>query len=202
LFLGFVQALFLSPKNSVEGALEVLAAAKCDIWVKPREQAYLPMVEDFLQQRSMQVLEIPELDELLDAESAEFFPYSKTFDEASRDPFCVLHTSGSTGLPKPVSWSHGLIGTMDAVRLLPPTEGDDGLAPWTSLWKEGDRLYSSFPMSHVCIFVPDSSGQLLANYMMFEIYREPVLSWISFCLPSSAFTAFWVLQVFRPTWTW
>ncbi|KAL8922381.1 MAG: hypothetical protein Q9208_005234 [Pyrenodesmia sp. 3 TL-2023] len=37
---------------------------------------------------------------------------------------------------------------MDAVRLLPPTEGDDGLAPWTSLWKEGDRLYSSFPMSH------------------------------------------------------
>ncbi|KAL9006359.1 MAG: hypothetical protein Q9188_000895 [Gyalolechia gomerana] len=140
--------LFLSPKNSTGGALAVLEAAKCDIWVKPCEQPYLPLVEDFLQQRPMELLDIPEIDELLDAESAESFPYNKTFDEASQDPFCVLHTSGSTGVPKPISWSHGLIGTMDAVRLLPPTEGDDGLAPWTSLWKEGDRLYSAFPMSH------------------------------------------------------
>ncbi|KAL9018038.1 MAG: hypothetical protein Q9185_004640 [Variospora sp. 1 TL-2023] len=100
----------------------------------------------------MQVLDLPVidelLDELLDVASTVSFPYEKTFDEAIQDPFCLLHTSGSTGPPKPVPWSHGLIGTMDAVRLLPPTEGDDGLAPWTSLWKEGDRIYSSFPMSH------------------------------------------------------
>ena len=99
----------------------------------------------------MKVLNIPEINELLDAESTKPFPYHKSFDEAIQDPFCVLHTSGSTGLPKPVSWSHSLIGTMDAVRLLPPTEGDDGLAPWTSLWNEGNRIYSSFPMSHVRI---------------------------------------------------
>ena len=111
-------------------------------------------MEDCLQQRPMKVLDIPEIDELLDAESTESFPYDKTFDEAFQDPFCLLHTSGSTGLPKPISWSHGLIGTMDAVRLLPPTNGDDGLAPWTSLWKEGDRIYSSFPMSHVRILSP------------------------------------------------
>lgn len=149
------QALFLSPKNSIEGAVAVLNAAKCDIWIKPREQPCLPLVEDFLRQRPMRVLDIPEIDRLLDAESTESFPYNKTFDEVIQDPFCLLHTSGSTGLPKPVSWSHGLIGTMDAVRLLPPTEGDDGLAPWTSLWKEGDRIYSSFPMSHVSIMGPN-----------------------------------------------
>ena len=160
LAFSFAQALFLSPKNSTEGALAVLEVAKCNIWVKPREQTYLPLVEDFLQQRSMKILDLPEIDELLDAESTEFFPYKKTFDEASQDPFCILHTSGSTGLPKPVSWSHGLIGTMDAVRLLPPTEGDDGLAPWTSLWKEGDRIYSSFPMSHVCILFFNCPGKL------------------------------------------
>ena len=98
----------------------------------------------------MKVLDIPEIDELLDAECTESFPYEKSFDEAIQDPFCLLHTSGTTGVPKPISWSHGLIGTMDAVRLLPLTEGD-GLDPWTSLWKEGDRMYSSFPMSHVRI---------------------------------------------------
>ncbi|KAI4176560.1 MAG: hypothetical protein LQ346_007859 [Caloplaca aetnensis] len=141
-------ALFLSPKNSTEGALAVLDAAKCNIWVRPSEQPSHPLVEDFLQRRPMKVLNIPSVDEILEAGSTEPFPYDKTFDEAIQNPFCLLHTSGSTGLPKPISWSHGLIGTMDAVRLLPPTKGDDGLAPWTSLWKEGDRLYSSFPMSH------------------------------------------------------
>lgn len=148
-FFFFTQALFISPKNKTEGALAVLDAAKCNIWVKPREQPLLPLVEDFLQQRPMKILDIPEIDELLDAEFTESFPYNKTFDEAIQDPFCLLHTSGTTGVPKPISWSHGLIGTMDAVRLLPPTEGDDGLTPWTSEWKEGDRIYSAFPMSHV-----------------------------------------------------
>lgn len=142
-------ALYLSPKNSVQGALAVLEATKCDIWVKASEVAAVSLVKDVLQQRPMKLLELPLLDELLDAETTEPFPYTKTFEEASTDPFCYLHTSGSTGVPKPIPWSHGLIGTMDAVRLLPPTEGDGGLVPWTSDWKEGDRIYSSFPMCHV-----------------------------------------------------
>lgn len=130
--------------------MAVLEAAKCNVWVKPRGVSY-PLVEDFLQHRDMQVLDLPELDELLDAEEAKQYPYTKTFEEAIEDPFCLLHTSGSTGLPKPISWTNGLIGTMDAVRLLPPTEGDGGMSPWTTGWDDGDRIYSSFPMSHVCI---------------------------------------------------
>lgn len=97
----------------------------------------------------MQVLELPTLDDLLDADGVEAFSYTKTWAEAANDPFCFLHTSGSTGVPKPIPWSNALIGTMDAIRLLPPTEGDGGLEPWTRDWSEGDRIYSSFPMSHV-----------------------------------------------------
>lgn len=97
----------------------------------------------------MTVLQLPLLDELLDCSATKPFTYVKTFEEASNDPFCFLHTSGTTGVPKPIPWSHALIGTMDAVRLLPPTKGDDGLLPWTADWKDGDRIYSSFPMSHV-----------------------------------------------------
>ncbi|KAK0381129.1 hypothetical protein CLIM01_01486 [Colletotrichum limetticola] len=140
-------ALFLSPKNSTEGALAVLEAAKCSVWVNPCGYS-CPLVDDILQKRSMKVFHLPELDELLNAETTESYPYTKTFDEASQNPFCLLHTSGSTGLPKPIAWSHGLIGTMDAVRLLPHVEGDDGLSPWTNNWIDGDRIYSSFPMSH------------------------------------------------------
>jgi acyl-CoA synthetase (AMP-forming)/AMP-acid ligase II len=143
------QALFLSPKNNVEGALAVLNAAKCDIWVKAHEQPKPQLVEDFLRQKSMTVLELPSVDELLNVEDVKPFAYEKTFAESVNDPFCILHTSGTTGVPKPISWTHGLIGTMDAVRLLPRVDGDQGLAPWTDNWNDGDRIYSSFPMSHV-----------------------------------------------------
>ena len=97
----------------------------------------------------MKLLELPLLDDLLNTNNAKPYLYLKSWEEAVNDPFCFLHTSGTTGVPKPIPWSHGLIGTMDAIRLLPPVDGDEGLLPWTADWKEGDRIYSSFPMSHV-----------------------------------------------------
>ncbi|KAG5206092.1 Transferase family [Trichophyton interdigitale] len=141
-------ALFLSPKNSTLGAVSVLETTNCNIWVSASEVAPEPLVEDILRDRPMKLLQLPLLEELLDSESTEAFPFSKNFEEAINEPFCYLHTSGSTGVPKPIPWSHGLIGTMDAVRLLPPAAGFDGLLPWTSDWLDGDTIYSSFPMCH------------------------------------------------------
>ncbi|XPS80139.1 hypothetical protein M3J09_012100 [Ascochyta lentis] len=141
-------ALYLSPKNSTEGALAVLEATGCNIWVKATESAAVPLVTETMLERHMKLLELPLLEVLLDSKSTMSFPYTKTFEEAGSDPFCFLHTSGSTGVPKPIPWTHNLLGTMDAVRLLPSTEGDGGLEPWTSNWKPGDTIYSSFPMCH------------------------------------------------------
>nr|POE54266.1 non-canonical non-ribosomal peptide synthetase fub8 [Quercus suber] len=142
-------ALFLSPMNNTEAAIAVLQASDCSLWIHPSEQQKkLPLVSNVLERRPMKILHLPPLDELLGAEPVEPYQYEKTFEKAAKEPFCMLHTSGTTGVPKPISWTHALIGTMDAVRLLPPVEGDEGLAPWTSIWRPGDTLYSSFPMSH------------------------------------------------------
>lgn len=124
---------------------------KCHVWVNPGNGTGIGLVKDLLEQRPMKVLELPSLEGLLSSETCQPFPYTKTFEEAKDDPFCFLHTSGSTGVPKPIPWTHALIGTMDAVRLLPPADGDDGLLPWTSDWRDGDKIYSSFPMSHASI---------------------------------------------------
>ncbi|PQE27028.1 thioester reductase domain-containing protein [Rutstroemia sp. NJR-2017a BBW] len=48
------------------------------------------------------------------------YPYTKTFEEARQDPFVVLHTSGSTGFPKPVILIHGTVAHHDTFLLLPP----------------------------------------------------------------------------------
>lgn len=153
----------MSPKNNTDGALAVLEVTNCNIWVNAADASPLPLVKDVLQNRPMTSLQLPMLHELLDAETIEAFPYTKSFEEAKDDPFCFLHTSGSTGVPKPIPWSHGLIGTMDAVRLLPPVGENADLPPWTSGWDEGDRIYSSFPMSHVRKFLllPNRSWKIL-----------------------------------------
>ncbi|PYI03572.1 acetyl-CoA synthetase-like protein [Aspergillus sclerotiicarbonarius CBS 121057] len=156
-------ALFLSPKNNTEGALAVLEATKCNLWVNACEISPSLLVKEVLQKRPMTLLQLPLLDELLDAMSTEPFPYTKTFDEAINEPFCLLHTSGTTGVPKPIPWSHGLIGTMDAVRLLPPVGSHDHLPPWTADWKPGDTIYSSFPMSHGAGIIMDILMPALFN---------------------------------------
>jgi long-subunit acyl-CoA synthetase (AMP-forming) len=156
--------LYLSPKNNTEGALAVLEATKCNIWVNAREMTPVPLVKEFLAKRDMRVLELPSLDALLETDNTVPFLYEKTFAEAINDPFCFLHTSGTTGVPKPIPWSHGLIGTMDAIRLLPSVEGDNGLRPWTDNWKAGDKIYSSFPMSHVSPQHFNSAGNIRKAY--------------------------------------
>jgi hypothetical protein len=65
---------------------------------------------------------IPELDFFLDKEPVDIIPFKKIFDEVKDEPFCILHTSGSTGIPKPVIVTYGSFGGMDA-QLLTPSLG-------------------------------------------------------------------------------
>ncbi|KAJ6097001.1 hypothetical protein N7486_007747 [Penicillium sp. IBT 16267x] len=156
-------ALFLSPKNNADAILAVLDGTGCNTWVNAVDASPTTLVKEVLQRRPMTSLQLPLLDELLDADFTESIPYTKTFKEAMNDPFCFLHTSGSTGLPKPIPWSHGLIGTMDVVRLLPSIGENADLAPWTSDWNEGDKIYSSFPMSHGAGIIMDILMPALFN---------------------------------------
>ncbi|RKL01328.1 hypothetical protein BFJ68_g12417 [Fusarium oxysporum] len=142
------QVIFLSPGNSIEAALGLLEATKCSLWVHPVDYPPYPLVEKIQQTWKLRIMEIPTVAELLDASSSPHYPYTKTYDEAMGDTFCILHTSGTTGLPKPIYLSNGLLATMDAARILPPFEGDNGARPWATLYEKGDRLYSPCVLLH------------------------------------------------------
>jgi acyl-coenzyme A synthetase/AMP-(fatty) acid ligase len=61
---------------------------------------------------------VPELADLLDATPTKIYPFSMTYDEAAPVDYLILHSSGSTGAPKPININHASIGTMDARHLL------------------------------------------------------------------------------------
>ncbi|EFX05940.1 transferase family protein [Grosmannia clavigera kw1407] len=78
---------------------------------------------------------------------------------------CRRHHPGFSG-PRPAGKAAdegSAHATMDAVRLLPPVDGCDGLLPWTTDWKVGDRIYSAFPMSH--------GAGMIMNVLMPALFR-------------------------------
>lgn len=90
------------------------------------------------------VLEIPSVADLLNQVYPEY-AYKKSFDEARKDPLVVLHTSGTTGLPKPIVWTHEFADSwLHWVSL----DGPDGFHNQHGLWSPG-RLFFLFPPFHV-----------------------------------------------------
>ncbi len=62
---------------------------------------------------------MPELPDVIAKDQVPHYPFVKTFAKAKQDPFVVLHTSGSTGLPKLVVATHGSLTASDTFQQMP-----------------------------------------------------------------------------------
>lgn len=98
----------------------------------------------------MRWVEAPMYEDFLSKNKVEDFPFTHTFEEVKNKPFMGLHTSGTTGHPKPIYWTHSAIpvfaSQMDR-SIRPP--GSTGELVFEQLWSR-TRLFMSFPFYHVC----------------------------------------------------
>lgn len=92
----------------------------------------------------MTILDCPELDFFIDETPVPHYAYNKTWAEASTEPTLVLHTSGSTGLPKPIIIRHALGAVMDVQHLVKCRDGEE---LHSRLWP-GAKALSTFPAFH------------------------------------------------------
>lgn len=95
----------------------------------------------------LQVFQVPSFDEMLSS-PAKHYPYRKTWAEAKDDVFLIVHTSGSTGFPKPLSYTHSWIGCTEKNKFAKPLESGRELASQAQL-KEGDLVYLGTPFFHL-----------------------------------------------------
>ncbi|KAK5633742.1 hypothetical protein RRF57_009457 [Xylaria bambusicola] len=115
------KALFISPRNSQEGQLSLFDKTDCRILVFPK--SHRAMVQPWLQERDMKAIETGPIENWFPETEVEPMPYPKTFEEARWEPLCVLHTSGSTGIPKPIIVRHGMLAISDIYHTKPDWNG-------------------------------------------------------------------------------
>ncbi|KAI0013533.1 acetyl-CoA synthetase-like protein [Xylariaceae sp. FL0662B] len=97
---------------------------------------------------SVYALPIPSFDEMVGS-TPKHYPYRKSFNEAKNDPIVVLHSSGSTGVPKIVTITHASLATIDNESNLPTVAGRKKRD--ATIWQfDGEaRLYTIFPFFHL-----------------------------------------------------
>lgn len=147
--------LFTSPRNTVEGDLAVIRGAECGIWLLPNHGSHAGRL---LEHVSLETVTLPDLDFFLDPAAVPHFEYIKDWEAGRRDYAWVLHTSGSTGNPKPVFRFLDSVASVGANNLLPRINGKALL-----LHDYYDtRAYLTFPFYH---------GAGLVNGMLWPIYH-------------------------------
>ncbi|OCL15374.1 acetyl-CoA synthetase-like protein [Glonium stellatum] len=136
------KTLFSSHRNSLAGHIDLIHKTDCKILL---HSSAFP-VNHILEACKMRPFIIPELENIFDEDPVNPYPFQKSWEDAHNDPCLVIHTSGSTGLPKPVIRKHSTLGVPDAHRLLPTMDGRNLV--YTQVFARAQRIFSGLPIFH------------------------------------------------------
>ncbi|CAJ2510882.1 Uu.00g065070.m01.CDS01 [Anthostomella pinea] len=143
--------LFLtSPRNSPAAHRALFESLECRTLVTtdPTPPSALPILEAV----NPTQLTAPSVDDVLGI-SYPPYVYEKTFQEARWDPLFIIHTSGSTGLPKPLIWTQETGARQHNLSAREPPDG----GPSIDSFCHGERVLVTLPPFH---------GAGLAQYLM------------------------------------
>lgn len=94
----------------------------------------------------LSTIPIPELSEMV-SERTSHYPYTKTWDEAKYDTLLIVHTSGSTGAPKPIYYNHIHLNRPDMDNVVPSVAGRKNAS--LSLLGKNKLTYFGGPFFHL-----------------------------------------------------
>ncbi|KAK7743323.1 putative NRPS-like protein biosynthetic cluster [Diatrype stigma] len=144
------KVLLPSLRNSAWMNASLLEQTKCsNVLYAPEVET---IVEPLLKEREdLRAHKILPLEDLIRS-GAKHYPYEKEYEEAKWDPILILHSSGSTGNPKPIHMNHATFAVGDNDRNLPSVPGrvNQNWALWDFPAKE--NFFSAFPAFHLAGF--------------------------------------------------
>jgi acyl-coenzyme A synthetase/AMP-(fatty) acid ligase len=133
--------LLPSPRNSLEGQLNLFKLTDCKALFTTKDYNLQSELKDC----GVPVIYAPSFREMLVGDEPRKYPFERPWEEAMSDPFVVLHTSGSTGLPKPIIVRHAWPAVIDRWGIMPHF---DGYTPAFLAWSK-KRILNTLPPFHV-----------------------------------------------------
>ncbi|KAK7713546.1 putative NRPS-like protein biosynthetic cluster [Diaporthe eres] len=144
------KVLLTSPRNSAWMNASLLEQTQCRhfLYAKEVEGLVTPLLEH---KSDLNLEKIETLDDLI-RPGTQHFVWDKEYDEAKWNPILILHSSGSTGAPKPIVMNHATFAVGDHDRTLPTVPGRVN-QNW-SLWDfpQQETFFSPFPAFHLAGF--------------------------------------------------
>ncbi|KAK4183556.1 putative peptide synthetase [Podospora australis] len=120
------KAVLTSPRNSTEGNLALLKATACTKFVFTKEFRASLIDISSKSPSQLHIAQVPDLDDILTPSSPVFTSVSDLSME-NRDTVMILHTSGTTGLPKPVYIKAGVFNTTLTINDMPAPPGRESI---------------------------------------------------------------------------
>ncbi len=113
----------------------------------------------------MATMQLPSAEHFMSSQPSPY-PYTKTFEQNKHEPFIVLHTSGTTGFPKPIIWTHEWPSSFSQSLYLSCPEGYEPLDQATVQLQS--RALMFFPAFH-------SSG--FHGTLLYPLYAGTIAIW-------------------------
>ncbi|OQE47358.1 hypothetical protein PENCOP_c001G05559 [Penicillium coprophilum] len=163
--------LLLSPRASISIYENLTQECQCSLLLYDSE--FAGTANKIFQKRKVDILQVSGLEELLgDLDPVEHFPYEGSWNTLSSFPIVILHTSGSTGMPKLVPFTHSALAAIDAHRLLSQKESK-AIESQLEVVSGYKVVYMAFPLFHVAGFMLSCYILISGSVLLFGYPRQP-----------------------------
>ncbi|KAJ5155836.1 NRPS-like enzyme [Penicillium capsulatum] len=137
------KAFLPSPRNSVVAHVDLLSRLDCTNLITTSPEP--PCVSQIQESYPMHQTCLASVINLLDGPAVPDYSYDKSYVDAQKDPIFVLHTSGSTGIPKPLVYTNEFATRLsNAMDLRAP----DGYVSLNDKFRSG-RFLTILPAFHI-----------------------------------------------------
>lgn len=135
-------------RNTVDAQLSLFDRVNCKVLIScpSLNQSLQPL---FTASSKVRKVRVPSLDDTLAEDPVPHYEYDQTLESAANEPFLHLHTSGSSGNPKPISGNKKYLASFDTAKLLPQDQGGSPRSNFLNV-----RTHSFF--FHVFMFLSPS----------------------------------------------